>query len=277
MTLVKKSEGEPWTRVVDDIDTEDVVKFLYSGNVVYNNWNFMEFCNSPLENSTADEYGNCDYYTGGIIDGQGLYVTRNNATYLHGRMRFENNIAFNNGFGGVVYHKTDRGELVNNLVFQNGAYPGLSNYTGMTVNTADDLLISNNIIWARDGNDYGLKNNGNASNVTATDNYVVGLSQFGTGQDNTFILFSEADNLAEPFVNVVDISVSNPDPHATRGDFAPMHIDEWVQGYELDFHLLETAVDLIDMGDGAHAPRVDFNGVERPQGNGVDIGPFELE
>ena len=37
-------------------------------------------------------------------------------------MRFENNIAFNNGFGGVVYHKTDRGELVNNLVFMNGAY-----------------------------------------------------------------------------------------------------------------------------------------------------------
>ena len=168
------------------IDELDVVKILYSGNVVYNNWNFMEFCSGPLgpvgghEGSDEDVYGNCDAYTGGIIDGQGLYVTRNNETYLHGRMRFENNIAFNNGFGGVVYHKTDRGELVNNLVFMNGAYPGQSKYTGMTVNTADDLVISNNIIWARDGNDFALKNNGNAQNVVTTHNYVVGRSNLVT-------------------------------------------------------------------------------------------------
>ena len=96
------------------VDEEDAIKFLYSGNWVYNNWNFLEFCDSGYAGSMEDAYGNCDAYTGGIIDGQGLYVTRNNDTYTHGRMRFENNIAFNNGFGGVVYHKTDRGELVNN-------------------------------------------------------------------------------------------------------------------------------------------------------------------
>ena len=90
------------------IDEEDVVKILYSGNTVYNNWNFMEFCSGaggPVgnqEGSEEDVYGNCDHYTGGIIDGQGLYVTRNKDTYLHGRMRFENNVAFSNGFGGVV-------------------------------------------------------------------------------------------------------------------------------------------------------------------------------
>ena len=259
------------------IDTEDAVKFLYSGNVVYNNWNFMEFCSSPLESSTADAYGNCDYYTGGIIDGQGLYVTRNNTTYQYGRMRFENNIAFNNGFGGVVYHKTDRGELVNNLVFQNGAYPGTSNYTGMTVNTADDLLIANNVIWARDGNDYGLKNNGNASNVLTTNNYVVGLSQFGTAQDNEFIAFSQADALGDLFENVFDISVARPDPHATSGEFAPANIDALVQAYALDFHLLRSASDLIDTGNAASAPSADFDHVVRPQGGGVDLGPFELE
>ncbi len=261
----------------ESIDTEDVVKFLYSGNIVYNNWNFLEFCSTPFANSTDDVYGNCDHYTGGIIDGQGLYVTRNNNTYLYGRMRFENNIAYNNGFGGVVYHKTDRGELVNNLVFQNGAYPGTSNYTGMTVNTANDLSIINNLIWARDSNDYGLKNNGNASNITTTNNYVVGVSQFGTEQDNTFIDFTQADDLDDVFHDVEDISFANPDPHATSGDYAPANIDTLVQSYGLNFQLLEMSTGLIDNGTQTLAPTVDIEGVARPQGNAVDIGPYELE
>ena len=88
--------------------------------MVYNNRNFMEFCSGPLgpvgghEGSDEDVYG-CDAYTGGIIDGQGLYVTRTTKPTTWANA-LENNIAFNNGFGGVVYHKTDRGELVNNLV-----------------------------------------------------------------------------------------------------------------------------------------------------------------
>ena len=128
----------------------------------------MEFCRGPLgpvgghEKSDDDVYSSDDMYTGGIIDSQEFYITLSNLTYLHGCMRFENNIAFNGGFGSVVYHKTNRGELVNNLVYMNGAYPGLNNCTGMTLNTAQDLLISNNIIWARDGDDYALKNSGDA-------------------------------------------------------------------------------------------------------------------
>ena len=31
--------------------------------------------------AAQDIYGNCDQYTSGIIDGQGLYVTRNKDTY----------------------------------------------------------------------------------------------------------------------------------------------------------------------------------------------------
>ena len=203
------------------IDELDAVKFLYSGNTVYNNWNFLEFCNTPLFGQTEDAYGNCDTYTGGIIDGQGLYVTRNNETYLHGRMRFENNITYNNGFGGVVYHKTDRGELVNNLVFMNGAYPGDTNYSGMTLNTADDVLIINNIIWARDSNDYGLKNNGNASNVTASHNLVAGKTQFGSTGDNTYLAFVDAPALDSVFAGASDTSWIHPDPMLLSGPLAP--------------------------------------------------------
>ncbi|MEC7987602.1 MAG: hypothetical protein VX278_20715, partial [Myxococcota bacterium] len=259
----------------ESIDTEDAVKHLYSGNVVYNNWNFLEFCSTPLRYSTDDEYGNCDYYTGGIIDGQGLYVTRNNNTYTHGRMRFENNIAFNNGFGGVVYHKTDRGELINNLVFMNGAYPGLSNYTGLTVNTADDLIIRNNIMWARESDDYAMKNNGNASNVVATHNYVVGKTQFGDASENTIIHFSDAEDLGTFFENVVDISDAHPDPAATVGDYAPANIDALIQSYALDFYPLETADAILNTGTANDAANVDSNKTPRPQGSGIDIGPYE--
>ena len=43
-----------------------------------------------------------------IIDGSGVYVTRNSDTYKHGRMRLNHNKAYNNGINGLVVHKTDR-------------------------------------------------------------------------------------------------------------------------------------------------------------------------
>jgi len=257
------------------IDDLDAVKFLYSGNTVYNNWNFMEFCNTPLFGQTEDAYGNCDTYSGGIIDGQGLYVTRNRDTYLHGRMRFENNVAYNNGFGGVVYHKTDRGELVNNLVFMNGSYPGNSNYSGMTLNTADDVLIINNVIWARDSNDYGLKNNGNASNVTATHNLVVGKTQFGATDENTYLLFGAAPLLESVFVGASDISGINPDPLLTSGPLSPAQVSATLKAVDLDFYPVEGTSWLQDAGTDVGAPSIDSMGVPRPQGSGVDRGPYE--
>ena len=264
------------------VDELDIVKILYSGNIVYNNWNLMEFCSGPLgpvgghEGSTEDVYGNCDAYTGGIIDGQGLYVTRNRQTYLHGRMRFENNIAFNNGFGGVVYHKTDRGEVVNNLVFMNGAYPGLSNYTGMTLNSANDVFISNNIIWARDGDDYALKNNGGASAVVATHNYVVGISQFGSAEDNAFVNFEDAPSLGDIFTQAANLADIVPDPHVRVGSNSAAEIDDWIQSLNLDFYPNRSASELIDQGAADKAPSSDARQRIRPQQGAVDIGPYEV-
>ncbi len=257
------------------IDQVDAVKFLYANNRVYNNWNFMEFCSNDFKDSTEDAYGNCDHYSGGIIDGQGLYVTRNNDTYLHGRMRFENNIAFNNGFGGVVYHKTDRGELFNNLLFMNGAYPGKANYSGLSVNTVDGLTIANNIIWAGDDNDYGLKNNGNTSNVVATNNVTIGKSQFGDSSDNTVLSFADTD-AAQFFVKPADLATARPDPTLASGDNSPAGIDAFVQSLGLDFHALKDATELLDKGTATNAPPGDMEGVVRPQGAGVDIGPYEI-
>lgn len=264
------------------IDELDTVKILYAGNVVYNNWNLMEFCSGPLgpvgghQGSTADEYGNCDVYTGGIIDGQGLYVTRNRDTYRHGRMRFENNIAFNNGFGGVVYHKTDRGELFNNLVFMNGAYPGQSNYTGLTLNTVQDIRIINNIIWAREADDYALKNNGDVSEAEVRQNYVVGVSQLGSDAENAFVTFDSAAPFDEMFEHVLDIAQFRPDPHLLSGPSSAEEIGAQVEALQLRFVPLSTAGVLIDSGAIDDAPPTDILQRIRPRGMGVDIGPYEV-
>ncbi|MFT7622130.1 MAG: parallel beta-helix repeat protein [Myxococcota bacterium] len=262
--------------IAQSVDAVEEVKILYSGNVVYNNWNTLEFCALDKLGSTEDEYGNCDDYTGGIIDGQGLYVTRNNDTYLSGRMRFENNIAFNNGFGGVVYHKTNRGELVNNVVFMNGAWPGVSDYSGLTVNTVDDLLIANNIVWGRDDDDYGIKDNGNATNIVATHNYVVGKTQFGSAADNIFLLPADAPSPSALFANGADISGASPLPSAPDGPQSPSEIDQTVQAFQLDLRPAADATALMDSALATVAPPSDFDGVIRPQGGGVDIGAFEL-
>ncbi len=257
------------------IDTEDVVKILYSGNVVYNNWNLLEFCEASFEGSTEDAYGNCDRYSGGIIDGQGLYVTRNNDTYAHGRMRFENNLAFNNGFGGVVYHKTDRGELANNLVFMNGAYPGISNYSGLTLNTAEDVVIVNNLVWPRDSDDYGVKKNGPTDAVVTHSNYVVGRAQLLDETVDTVVAYEDAPALSTLFANASDLALLRPDPDGSAGGLAPADIDALVRDLALDFRLRSTATPLVDQGTPSGAPGADRLGVVRPQGAGIDIGPHE--
>lgn len=260
----------------ESIDTEEVVKILYSGNLVYNNWNLLEFCLAEYEDSEEDVYGNCDHYTGGIIDGQGLYVTRNNDTYTHGRMRFENNIAFNNGFGGVVYHKTDRGELANNLVFMNGAYPGITNYSGLTLNTANDVVIVNNVVWPRDDDDFGVKENGPTSDVVTSHNYVVGRTQLLDETVDTVVTYDDAPALSDLFANAVDIASMRPDPYGTGSGIAPAEVDGLLTDLGLDFALLPTATQLVDAGTSEHAPADDRLGVLRPQGAAVDVGPHEL-
>merc|ERR1719183_1942079 len=51
-----------------------------------------------------------------IIDGMGVYVSRNSDTYLKGMMEMSDNICFRNGINGLVYHRTFRGFVKNNTI-----------------------------------------------------------------------------------------------------------------------------------------------------------------
>ena len=55
-----------------------------------------------------------------IIDGSGVYVTRNSAKYLYGRFELSYNKAHGNGINGLVVHKTDRARVIGNVLWDNG-------------------------------------------------------------------------------------------------------------------------------------------------------------
>ena len=116
----------------------------------------------------------------------------------------------------------------------NGAYPGISHYSGLSVNTVDDLVMHNNLVWARDDGDYAIKDNGSATNVIATHNTVIGISQFGEDIDNWFLEYQSVQ-LSEFFSDIEDLSVANPDPLLSKGDTSPGGIDAYVRGLTRGF------------------------------------------
>ena len=52
---------------------------------------------------------------------------------------------------------------------------------------ADDLLLHNNLIWARDDLHYAIKLNATGTNITTTHNVAVGKTQ-GEPEANNYIL-----------------------------------------------------------------------------------------
>jgi len=126
---------------------------------------------SFLFEDIADLLCNSQHSTDYIIDGMGVYVTRNNKTYLHGQMELSDNEAYDNGINGLVYHRTDRGFVQRNKVYDNGVVPlnlttevkhdwhqnlgkGRQPYSGIVINNAVGIRLWSNIVKARDENDF---------------------------------------------------------------------------------------------------------------------------
>lgn len=93
--------------------------------IVYGNRNFMPFFYydlSTLEGSHSAREGYAAWNQSYIIDGSGVYITRNQN--YQGLMNLSNNVAFDNGINGVVVHKTNHPDVTvvveNNVVFNNG-------------------------------------------------------------------------------------------------------------------------------------------------------------
>jgi hypothetical protein len=158
-----------------------------------------------------------------------------------------NNIAWNiSGFGIHMWHNPRDLIITNNLVFgtgRGGIVVGAGDAPG--TGFADGFLVANNII---------------AYNP-------LGILEFGdTGLDNRYIA-----NLV--YENGQDFDLQNGlvDEATIAGD--PLFLDWQLDGTG-DYHLAEGSP-AIDAGIAEGAPATDYDGVVRPQGDGLDIGPYE--
>jgi hypothetical protein len=162
-----------------NVDDSDAVKITISGNKVYNNRNRLPFYAPngfpPGAHPPFPSYGKADSTY--IIDGSGIYLTRNSQFYLHGRFLIENNLTFGNGINGMVVHYTDRVALENNTIANNGTVPldeHRQRNSGLAINHSQDIEIVNNRIQVNVPGDTAIKFFGENSGVTASGNLYAG-------------------------------------------------------------------------------------------------------
>jgi parallel beta-helix repeat protein len=163
------------------VDASDAVKIQILGNTVFDNRNRVPFF-APKGLPKGAKPPFPSYGTAAdssIIDGSGVYLTRNSQFYAHGRYLVANNVAYGNGINGLVVHYTDRVSLRNNTIMNNGTVP-LSNHrqrnSGLAINHSDSLEIVNNRIQVNVPGDAAIKFFGVVSGITSSGNQYAGGS-----------------------------------------------------------------------------------------------------
>jgi parallel beta-helix repeat protein len=168
----------------------------------------------------------------------GIYISRAGS-------RIENNVVHNNqGCGIHAYHEPRDAVIVNNLSFHNGTC-GLVVGAGKGL-VARDFLVANNIFY---------------------DNLKFGIYESGSTIGNTF-----RNNLV--FRNPTDLGIGRAS--SVVGTLAA---DPRFVNYRRDGsgdYRLQSSSPAIDAGTADRAPAFDFDRVARPQGAGVDMGPYEF-
>ena len=141
------------------IDALDIVKMVIRRNIVYDNVNKIPYYNANYDDpeyleanqmSVAREWYGTKNQTF-IIDGSGVYITRNQGNYAFGRFELSENVCYRNGINGLVVHKTSRAHVFNNVIEDNGqvskdAPSERQGYAGLTLNHAYNVTIYNNTV-----------------------------------------------------------------------------------------------------------------------------------
>jgi hypothetical protein len=163
---------------VDDLDT---VKINILGNTVFDNRNRLPFFAPngfpPGAKPPFASYGKAESTY--IIDGSGIYLTRNSEFYSHGRFLVANNVAYGNGINGVVVHYTDHVTLKDNIIANNGTVPldaQRQRNSGLAINHSQDIEIVNNRVQVNVAGDAAIKFFGPVSGVKASGNQYAGGS-----------------------------------------------------------------------------------------------------
>src|SRR5580700_5189366 len=161
------------------VDDSDAVKITIQGNKVFDNRNHLSFFAPngfpPGAKPPFDSYGQADSTY--IIDGSGIYLTRNIQSYAHGRFLVANNLAYGNGINGMVVHYTDHVTLRNNTIANNGTVPleaHRQKNSGLTINHSNDVAIVDNRVQVNVPGDAAIKVFGDPSGISASGNQFAG-------------------------------------------------------------------------------------------------------
>jgi hypothetical protein len=224
-------------------------RFANSGISLYQAWNSDDSSDTKIVVRRNRSYNNRSMVewmaTGRLSDGNGIIIddfrnTQNASKggVYQGRTRVENNLSYDNGGGGVVCYSSDHVDIVNNTTYKNGQVVG---YPEVFVNSASDIRVVNNVLWARRG---------------------VGLTKVldSAGVTVDFNLYVDSGDQAPPGPN--DIWAD------------PLLVNASTDPVRNDFHLL-LGSPAIRTGDASLAPEDDIEGRPRTNEGGATRGAYE--
>jgi hypothetical protein len=253
--------------IAEDGDNTTDVKMIMRGNLVYNNWNRIPFYVTQLPDNSGNtnpNYGTADYNN--ILDGQGLYVTRSDPSYI-GTFLFENNVCVNNGKNGINFDNSLSASAIyqNNTLYYNGVHEIIQDLSvaegnpahrgqkvgGIKANKVQNATVVNNIVVTRD-NEFSALSLNNIDNPNTEEPTNDGIK---IAINNIFLNGTVAYPGNQEPANLINI-----DPGFIN---VPAVVDGAIDINQTNFKLAEGSP-AIDAGNPNYSPVTDIDGEPRP-------------
>ena len=253
--------------IAEDGDNTTDVKMIMRGNLVYNNWNRIPFYVTQLPDNSGNtnpNYGTADYNN--ILDGQGLYVTRSDPSYI-GTFLFENNVCVNNGKNGINFDNSLSASAIyqNNTLYYNGVHEIIQDLSvaegnpphrgqkvgGIKANKVQNATVVNNIVVTRD-NEFSALSLNNIDNPNTEEPTNDGIK---IAINNIFLNGTVAYPGNQEPANLINI-----DPEFVN---VPAVVNGTIDINQTNFKLVEGSP-AIDAGNPNYSPVTDIDGEPRP-------------
>ena len=253
--------------IAEDGDNTTDVKMIMRGNLVYNNWNRIPFYVTQLPDNSGNtnpNYGTADYNN--ILDGQGLYVTRSDPSYI-GTFLFENNVCVNNGKNGINFDNSLSASAIyqNNTLYYNGVHEIIQDLSvaegnpahrgqkvgGIKANKVQNATVVNNIVVTRD-NEFSALSLNNIDNPNTEEPTNDGIK---IAINNIFLNGTVAYPGNQEPANLINI-----DPEFVN---VPSVVNGAIDINQTNFKLVEGSP-AIDAGNPNYSPSIDIEGIPRP-------------
>ena len=258
--------------IAEDGDNTTDVKMIMRGNLVYNNWNRIPFYVTQLPDNSGNtnpNYGTANYNN--ILDGQGLYVTRSDPSYL-GTFLFENNVCVNNGKNGINFDNSLSASAIyqNNTLYYNGVHEIIQDLSvaegnpahrgqkvgGIKANKVQNATVVNNIVVTRD-NEFSALSLNNIDNPETVDPETGEPDYDGIkiATNNIFLNGTVAYPGNQEPANLININ-----PEFVN---VPSVVNGAIDISQTNFKLTEGSP-AIDAGNTNYSPSTDIDGIPRP-------------